>query len=1154
MKNKVLLIILTIFIVCPMWALDDLLIFTGEDNTGEIGVSLSLPYNPGGLNSANMPSFRANAIKEGINESDICFAMVSASNAMAWNTMAQLDILGGGLTPEMMEARPYLKVMVWRNIDSQEMCIQVNKQNWESDNNIYRATPAKEEWVDLVINLDQLRGSGNRWPKANWADSTITSFRFLPLAWNRSVGQQVVLRVDNIALSDNPEPRTQAPETGPNHVGDIMIENFEPDTEGEIGLTNIRAVAPEKDQFEQVPGVYENPYPGGINTTPTCLAMRTKPGATRWQCYAIADFDNGGITPLMMAKRKYLKMMVWRDYDLNTLRILLNNSDWNASTYIYNGKPLKGEWVDLVIDLSKSYGGTIWGNQTLTSIMFEPIENNSAGLGVPVTLLIDNIVLSDDPFPRTPEDMPVNPDIAIAYQRMYDDMLATVTPDTAKHYLSQNANGSWDDIDYKNTASVYWPCVDHLTRIKEMARLYADQTDTTTLLARQLRSGIIQGILYWEEVLPTSSNWFYNDISKQMEFESILILARDILPDNLIRQICRYFVIGTVNPTGANLTAMARGIFTRGVMLNNIQTIREAVAYMQSVVDISDKAQDGFQVDNSFIFHGKQVFSYNYNSGLIRDVGTYMKYAKDLSFAFDMSYLANMCNTTLEFNRWFTWGTWLDYNSNGRVISMPDREKVASNIDNLKLLAELNVENRDTYSYLINCAKQGARDTLCGNRMFYRADYMVHRKPSYYIGLKMFSKRISGSEMGNGQNLKGYWLGFGATTLYRTGEEFLNIFPLWDWTKVPGTTAANELPSFGWDLKQSATFVGGVSDSITGVATMKISNRDVYAQKSWMMFDDAVVALGAGITSDNANDIYTSVAQCYLNGDVWVNGVKAERGTGRALQQVNHIYHDSIGYFFPEGQTIHLLNTEKSGQWSSISTAESATTVKGDVFNVWYEHGNKPTDGSYAYVIVPNIGQADMKSYADNMPVRILCNTSKKQAATHLSEQKTGIVFYEAGEVEINANLKIRAYQACALLVDHSGKYVKVSLSDPDQSLSTAKIDLIYGETKETLEYDLPAGNYTGAGSIQFGQIEYHNPTTGLNSTMKTEIHFSPSIVTNAVYISRLNTPTKIEILNMQGQIVGKHIITTTLDMSAYNAGIYMICINGKIMGKIIKR
>ena len=55
--------------------------------------------------------------------------------------------------------------------------------------------------------------------------------------------------------------------------------------------------------------------------------------------------------------------------------------------------------------------------------------------------------------------------------------------------------------------------------------------------------------------------------------------------------------------------------------------------------------------------------------------------------------------------------------------------------------------------------------------------------------VKMASKRVIGTELVNEDNLKGFYMGDGATYIYRNGDEYLNVFPFWDWRKVPGITS-----------------------------------------------------------------------------------------------------------------------------------------------------------------------------------------------------------------------------------------------------------------------------------------------------------------------------------------------------------------------------
>lgn len=90
------------------------------------------------------------------------------------------------------------------------------------------------------------------------------------------------------------------------------------------------------------------------------------------------------------------------------------------------------------------------------------------------------------------------------------------------------------------------------------------------------------------------------------------------------------------------------------------------------------------------------------------------------------------------------------------------------------------------------------------------------------------------------------------------------------------------------------------------------------------MFDNEVVCLGSGIGSNVPTDIVTTVNQCHLDGNVWIN-------TGKALQQATQgefafeqapqwIWHDSIAYLFPQGNNIKLKMDRQKGNWAkSIS-------------------------------------------------------------------------------------------------------------------------------------------------------------------------------------------------------------------------------------------
>ena len=117
-------------------------------------------------------------------------------------------------------------------------------------------------------------------------------------------------------------------------------------------------------------------------------------------------------------------------------------------------------------------------------------------------------------------------------------------------------------------------------------------------------------------------------------------------------------------------------------------------------------------------------------------------------------------------------------------------------------------------------------------------------------------------------------MGDGALYTYCRGDEYLNIFPFWDWRKIPGITAyESEAPvpaffNYGAHVRNKTAFVGGVTDGETGMTAMVLDRDGLQAHKSWIFTRDYVLCLGAGIRSDSILAVTTSVDQRVKRGDL----------------------------------------------------------------------------------------------------------------------------------------------------------------------------------------------------------------------------------------------------------------------------------------------
>ena len=74
--------------------------------------------------------------------------------------------------------------------------------------------------------------------------------------------------------------------------------------------------------------------------------------------------------------------------------------------------------------------------------------------------------------------------------------------------------------------------------------------------------------------------------------------------------------------------------------------------------------------------------------------------------------------------------------------------------------AESPPERREKYDHFLE---------LSGNRFFKKSDFLVHRRPDFYMSVKMCSRRTIGNESVNSENILGRLTGHGATFFLTDG-------------------------------------------------------------------------------------------------------------------------------------------------------------------------------------------------------------------------------------------------------------------------------------------------------------------------------------------------------------------------------------------------
>ena len=655
----------------------------------------------------------------------------------------------------------------------------------------------------------------------------------------------------------------------------------------------------------------------------------------------------------------------------------------------------------------------------------------------------------------------------IILQRINNDLLTFVkdkalAEEVSSHLKNLNADGSWQDVNY--TDAQYDP----LKRIKDMATVYIRPSNKLYNNA-ELHNAIVKSLQNWLDKNPKNKNWWYNDIFYPQAIGQTLILmrsAKEGLPPELENALIKRMTRKLKTGDGANTSDEALHYLYRACLTQNKATLDSAAKYLFEPIAITD-GKEGVQVDGSYYQHGKQQAIASYGRVFAGNSVNAAFYLRGTAYALPEDQLAILAdylkNTFLKTIR----GSFYDFNVRGRGISRKDSlsSGMGGMVGKIKLFDPENAAHWDASTLRTSGKKPVDYGITASHNQYWKSGYTLHLRKAYTFSVQTASTRTLRTERGNNENILGKFLPDGATNIQRSGSEYANLMPIWEWDKIPGTTSRDYPDDNGatvlkeWGIPGTTKFVGGVSDGIYGVSCYDLNYDSVQAKKAWFFFDREVVCLGAGIKSSTKENITTTINQAWLRGDVVSSNGAQANGKGEIWA-----IHDSIGYIFPQGGNLEISSKAQTGNWYRINHFQSKTELKHNVFKIWLNHGINPQNASYQYVVVPGINAADLKKYNRSM-IQILKNTDELQAVKHTGLDMLQAVFYKAGTLAANG-LSLQVDQPCTVYIkDLSGKNPTLYIADPAQENATISVLLkLPGLSKpKSIDCNLPAGAFAGA-------------------------------------------------------------------------------------------
>jgi hypothetical protein len=655
--------------------------------------------------------------------------------------------------------------------------------------------------------------------------------------------------------------------------------------------------------------------------------------------------------------------------------------------------------------------------------------------------------------------------------------LQTSVVDDADALLPKlTSNGSFSDIDYAGAPAANWGVGTHFSRVLTLAQAY-EVPGGSLYHSPALLTGIENALSFGTgpsyfcgAASCVTGNWWWWQIGVPLDLGPTLILMQGAIGGTTIAALTAKlsYHVGTdaqlTAETGENELWVALGHLYVAVLEDSVSDASAIRSAVVSTAQVSSMILgDGIKPDESFQFHGGELYTGGYGLDYARDIMTYLGLTNGTVFDLPSSVVGQAIDYIADGVAWCVYDSYLDPAVVGREITRPGPHSapLEAFVPAALLSSPLQPEMESLATELVAERGTGGLDIVTqaeqvraltvtgafpsGHRHFPSSDYTVHRRGNSFLSIKMLSTRTKSGELVNGEGLQGARQSDGKMFLVVKGTEYLGasgqgVWPAVDWSRLPGITVVQDGNAASTDYGiGTESFVGGTGDGQNGVSAMVLApvGSTLKANKSWFFFEGYAAFLANGITASTAAPVETIVEQWPLSAitvPVVADGTTVATGPySGTLPSTQWITADGLGYFFPGGTSVEVEVKSQTGNWSSLGVSSGSVTAP--FLTLALEHGTAPTNASAAYAIAFD-GQ-DMATFARTPPFRIVQNDAVLTAVS--ASDAGGVVFWAPGTVTLGGTTVASDTPAVAWLANAANS-LTVAVADPAQGTGSLHV------------------------------------------------------------------------------------------------------------------
>ena len=443
------------------------------------------------------------------------------------------------------------------------------------------------------------------------------------------------------------------------------------------------------------------------------------------------------------------------------------------------------------------------------------------------------------------------------------------------------------DVDYSDKSRAIWLPAQHCGRLqRELALGGVDRIRTDA----PWREKILGALRFWITKDYTSNNWWYNQISTPKSLLSIALMLDDYLTAadraGIERIVLRgsfkaHCILGLTSFDGlpanecnsvpdvwraANLMWAAGTSVVHAVWTADEELMRISVALIEKELVFSEF---GIKPDGAFVQHGMRWYSGGYGRAFVMEMTPLINLLGGTKFAIAKEKIEILLLHVLDGQRHMHRNGYFDFNAIGREYCRRGLTHFCSLVGGIKTLSETEgIERADELSAFYR-EISGGEDNFEATVFYPSIAVLTHKKNGVYIGVRGRTDGILGAEHCNQEGVLSYNMSYGTVTCFmESGREYLNVSPIWDFAKIPGTTARYEtdeqlLAKEGWaHTTESECRVTSRTFGDAGVLYERAVHDGISLNASFFTFGSCMVALGSDINDERGEVLHTTVEQC----------------------------------------------------------------------------------------------------------------------------------------------------------------------------------------------------------------------------------------------------------------------------------------------------